>query len=219
MTAEELLLRRLAVAVSGLVYWGGVLVQARRIRKRIRRSPNLRPRGVMEAVLWSGWFLVILAWIFQPLWVGATVAGPALILWPGLLHPAGLALGLLLVVLGYIGTLWTYAALGDAWRIGINATERTTLVSHGPFRWVRHPIYVLQIVMLAGVALLLPTWVSLATLVAHGLCVCLKAREEEKHLTKIHGAAYRDYAAGTGRLFPRLVRRRPAPPGCPPTRG
>jgi protein-S-isoprenylcysteine O-methyltransferase Ste14 len=213
MSAEELLLRRLAVSASGLIYWGGVLLQARRIRKRIGRSPNLRPRGAREKVLWFGWFMVILVWILQPLLVGATVATSALALWPFLLHPVVLAVGLLLVVLGYAGTLWTYGAMGDTWRIGIDAKERTALVSCGPYRWVQHPIYLLQIVMLAGAALLLPTLVSFATLATHYFCVHLKAGDEEKYLTEIHGAAYRDYTARTGRLFPRLLRRRSAPRG------
>ncbi len=210
MTAEELFLRRLVVSLSGLVYWGGVLVQARRIRKRIGRSPNLRPRGAREQALWFGWFLVILAWIFQPLLLGTTAVRSAFTLCPGLLHPVGLVVGLLLILLGYAGTLWTYVAMGDTWRIGIDADEKTALVSCGPFRWVQHPIYSLQIVMLAGVALLLPTLVSLVTLAAHCFCVCLKARDEEKHLSQMHGTAYRDYASRTGRLFPRLIRRRPA---------
>ena len=208
MTAEELQLRRMIVCASGLIYWAGVLIQARRVRKRIGRSPNLRPRGLREKALWFGWFIVILAWIGQPLLVGGTVTTPGLALWPGLLHLMSLAVGLALVVLGYAGTLWTYAAMGDTWRIGINPNEKTALVSRGPYRWVRHPIYLLQIVMLAGAALLLPTPVSFATLALHCGCVLVKARDEEKYLIALHGGAYHEYRAHTGGLIPRFVRRR-----------
>jgi protein-S-isoprenylcysteine O-methyltransferase Ste14 len=207
MTAEELQLRRAVVCASGLVYWGGVMVQARRVRKQIGRSPNVRPQGGKERALWFGWFLVIMAWIGQPLWVGATLASPGLAVLPGLLHPAGLALGLGLVVLGYAGTLWTYAAMGNSWRMGVNANEKTALVSRGPFRWVRHPIYLLQILMLAGAALLLPTPVSFVALATHYVCVRLKAMDEEKFLTRVHGAVYREYMSRTGGLCPRLFRR------------
>jgi protein-S-isoprenylcysteine O-methyltransferase Ste14 len=210
MATEELQLRRVAVCASGLIYWGGVMIQARRIRRRIGRSPNLRPRGVREQALWFGWFLVILTWIGQPLLVGNAATKPGLAGLPGLLHPVSLAVGLALVTLGYAGTLWTYAAMGDTWRIGINANEKTALVSRGPYRWVRHPIYLLQIVMLAGAALLLPTPVSFVALAMHYFCVHLKAGDEEKHLLTVHGAAYRDYVSRTGRLFPKLIRRRSA---------
>jgi protein-S-isoprenylcysteine O-methyltransferase Ste14 len=206
MTVEELQLRRAVVCASGLVYWGGVMVQARRVRKKIGRSPNVRPRGGKERALWVGWLLVIVAWIGQPLWVGATLAPPGLAALPGLLHPASLALGLGLVVLGYAGTLWTYAAMGNSWRMGVDANEKTALVRRGPFRWVRHPIYLLQVLMLAGATLLLPTAVSFVALVTHYVCVRLKVIDEEKFLTRVHGAAYREYVSRTGGLCPRLFR-------------
>ena len=42
---EMLFLRRAIVETAVVLYWLGVIVQARRIRRRIGRSPNLRPRG------------------------------------------------------------------------------------------------------------------------------------------------------------------------------
>lgn len=212
MTAEELPWRRLVVCASGLVYWGGVVIQARRVRRRIGRSPNLRPRGAREKALWSGWFLVILVWVGQPWLVGAAAPVPVLVLWPALLPPWSFAAGLALIALGYAGTLWTYTAMGDAWRMGINRKERTALVDRGPYVWVRHPLYLFQILMLAGAALLLPTLVSVATVAVHVLCVLLKAADEEKHLLAVHGDAYRDYACRTGGLFPRIARCRAADP-------
>jgi protein-S-isoprenylcysteine O-methyltransferase Ste14 len=206
MSPDELHVRRLVVCASGLLYWGGVVIQARRVRKRIGRSPNLKPRGGRERALWFGWFVVILVWIGQPWLAGPTPGIPGLTLWPAALHPAGLAVGVALVGLGYAGTLWTYAAMGDTWRIGINPKEKTTLIRRGPYRWIRHPIYSLQIVMLAGAVLLLPTVISLATLITHFLCVRVKARDEENYLLTVHGAAYADYCSGTGGLFPRRLR-------------
>jgi len=201
----ELQLRRAVVCGSGLIYWSGVLVQARRVRKQIGRSPNVRPRGMNERMLWFGWFLIILCWVGQPFFVGATVRTPGLSLLTGLVHPAGFAVGLAMVMLGYGGTLWTYHVMGNSWRMGVNAQERTALIRHGPFRWVRHPIYALQVLMLLGAALLLPTVVSFAMAAIHFACVRLKARDEERHLDQIHGPYYRDYASQTGGLFPNLI--------------
>jgi protein-S-isoprenylcysteine O-methyltransferase Ste14 len=208
MTPEELHLRRAVVCGSGLLYWAGVVIQSWRIRRRIGRSPNVRPRGAKERVLWLGWFLVILAWIGQPWMLGATVSTPGLKLLAILAHPVSLVIGLTMVTLGYAGTLWTYAAMGNNWRMGVNAKERTALVCSGPFRRVRHPIYLLQVVMLIGAALLLPTLISFATLVTHYICVRLKVRDEERYLENIHGRAYQEYSSHTGGLFPRLIGRR-----------
>jgi protein-S-isoprenylcysteine O-methyltransferase Ste14 len=206
MTTEELLLRRVVVSASGLLYWGGVLVQARHVRKQIGHSPNLKPRGSKEKALWLGWFVVILVWVGQPILVVGHTSGPALRLVASWLHPAGLVFGLVLVALGYAGTLWCYVAMGNTWRIGINAKEKTTLVSNGPYRWVRHPIYLFQIVMLAGAALLLPTPASFSILAIHYFCVRIKAMDEENYLLKVHGEAYHDYRFRTGGLFPKLIR-------------
>jgi protein-S-isoprenylcysteine O-methyltransferase Ste14 len=207
MSAEELQWRCLIVFASGLIYWGGVWVQARRIRKRIGHSPNLRPRGPKERALWLGWLVVIVVWLGQPWLVGAMTTRPALAFIRPLLLPVVFGLGSALLMLGYAGTLWAYAAMGDTWRIGVNVKDKTALVRGGPFRWVRHPIYLFQVVMLAGVALLLPTPVSFAVLALHYVCAIIKARDEEQHLSDVHGPAYRDYLSRTGSLFPRWMRK------------
>jgi protein-S-isoprenylcysteine O-methyltransferase Ste14 len=114
-----------------------------------------------------------------------------------------------MIAAGYAGTLWCYAAMGDAWRMGVNHTETTTLVTRGPYRRVRHPIYLFQIVILLGVALLLPTVLSLVILGVHLLCVLVKAADEESYLLTAHGQTYRDYFVRTGKLFPKWIGRRP----------
>ena len=210
MAADELLLRKAVVAASGLVYWAGVLVQARRVRKQIGRSPNMTPRTGKERVLWIGWLLVIATWIGQPFFIsGENVdAGKnaCAFVWlcPRMMHTALLACGLALVALGYAGTLWCYAIMGSAWRIGVNEQEKNALVTTGPFARVRHPIYALQVVMLAGAVLLLPTVCSLVLLAFHLFCVWLKAADEEAYLIAMHGEKYREHIARTGRLFPKL---------------
>jgi len=98
------------------------------------------------------------------------------------------------------GTLWTYAVMGNNWRKGVNVKEKTALV--------RHPIYLLQVIMLTGVALLVPSPTSFATVAIHCVCVQLKARDEERYLENVHGNAYRDYSSQAGGLFPRLIGRR-----------
>jgi protein-S-isoprenylcysteine O-methyltransferase Ste14 len=208
MTIDDLFFRRAVVFASALVYWAGVLVQARRVRKQIGRSPNVKPRGPKEKLLWAGWFFVIVTWMAQPFLAGSNILSPALRIMPALLHPLGLVLGLVLTVAGYAGTLWCYAAMGDTWRIGVNRKEKTALVTRGPYRLVRHPIYLFQIVMLAGMSLLLPTPLFLIIFVVHLLCVVTKASDEESYLLTVHGKEYRDYLSRTGRLLPKILRRR-----------
>jgi protein-S-isoprenylcysteine O-methyltransferase Ste14 len=59
-----------------------------------------------------------------------------------------------------------------------------------------------------------PTWPMLALAVVHFGMTQLKARHEERHLSSVHGAAYRDYVARTGRFLPRLRPRQHRPSGA-----
>ena len=204
MSTDELFWRRAIVSASGLIYWIGVWILARRVRKQIGRSPNLKPRGAKEKILWVGWLLVILVWVGQSFVVRLENAWPGVTFFPALLSVPLLVTGVLLVVGGYSCTLWCYAAMGNTWRIGVNKNEKTTLVERGPYRAIRHPIYAFQLVMLAGAALLLPTALSFAILVLHFICALIKAVDEENYLKTVHGQAYVDYMTRTGRLLPKL---------------
>lgn len=204
MTTEELFCRRAVVSGFALIYWAGVWVQARRIRRHIGRAPNLKPRGAKEQLLWLGWLLVIAAWMGQGFLVKSASDSAWRQLSGELLHPAGLAFGVALTLAGYAGTIWCYVIMGDAWRIGIDRAEKNSLVTRGPYRVVRHPIYLFQVVMLAGAVLLLPTVIAVLALLVHLVCVLIKAVDEEKYLLTVHGETYRAYRARTGRLFPKI---------------
>lgn len=78
---------------------------------------------------------------------------------------------------------------------------RTDLVVHGPYRWVRHPIYTAVLIGTAGVALRSGTWWSVAAAGGLAALFMVKARWEELHLD----AAFPGYAAyhsRTGRFVP-----------------
>ena len=204
MPADNLFLNRAVVFGSVLLYWGGVLVQAHRVRRRIGKSPNLKPRGTKERLLWAGWMLVIVGWLAEAFLIGRLdVSGFRIV--TGMSNTVGLVIGLSVVALGYAGTLWCYAAMGDLWRIGIDHTKKVALVSSGPYRYIRHPIYSFQMVMLIGAFWLLPAGFSLALVLAHLVCVRIKAADEEAYLLTTLGDEYRHYLARTGRLLPRIL--------------
>jgi protein-S-isoprenylcysteine O-methyltransferase Ste14 len=158
--------------------------------------PNLKPRGAKEQLLWLGWLLVIATWLVQPLLVPNKMLPT--------ISDSQLILGITFVVAGYAATLWCYAAMGNAWRIGVDQREKNALVTSGPYRFIRHPIYSFQLVMLAGALLLLPTALSLVALAVHAVCAIIKASGEEKYLLTVHGEDYRAYLKRSGGLFPKI---------------
>jgi len=204
MKTNTLCIRQSIVFVSAVVYWGGVMIHARRIHKHIGRSPNIKPAGLKENLLWLGWFLVIAGWIGQALIISRHAESIIFFLPTSILRPSGIFIGLLIALGGYAGTLWCYSVIGDSWRIGINKSERTALVKDGPYCLIRHPIYIFQMMILIGMMILLPTLLSLLILLVHIVCVIIKAFDEERHLERIYEVEYHDYFDRTGRFFPKF---------------
>jgi len=127
--------------------------------------------------------------------------------WDGGAARLGYAVGLALVALGIAGTLWSQLAMGRSWRVGVDHGERTTLVSHGPFRWVRNPIYTWMTLASAGFVLLAPNALAAASFIALLIALELQVRVvEEPYLLRTHGESYRSYAAATGRFVPGVGR-------------
>lgn len=122
-------------------------------------------------------------------------------------NPAAHILGTVLALLGIGGTLYAQLAMGKSWRIGIDPEERTALVTGGPFRLVRNPIYSALLSTVFGLALLVPSWVAIAGLVGVVVALELQVRvAEEPYMLRVHGEAYLDYAARVGRFVPGVGR-------------
>ena len=118
------------------------------------------------------------------------------------------AAGAFLCTAGIVMTFGSQFAMGDAWRIGVDDSERTKLVTDGPFRLVRNPIYSGMVPFFAGIALIVPNLATIAAplLVLAGLEIQTRV-VEEPYLVRTHGEEYERYAARVGRFFPGVGRR------------
>jgi protein-S-isoprenylcysteine O-methyltransferase Ste14 len=115
--------------------------------------------------------------------------------------------GLLLALAGIAGTLATQLQMGASWRIGVDAAERTALVTAGAFAWARNPIFTAMAVTGAGLALMTPNVVALGGFATLLVALQLQVRVvEEPYLVATHGTAYAEYAASTGRFLPGIGR-------------
>ncbi|MGI8461593.1 MAG: methyltransferase family protein [Solirubrobacterales bacterium] len=115
--------------------------------------------------------------------------------------------GILLYAIGLLATLAAQLAMGASWRVGVDESERTELVTDGPFAIVRNPIYSAMIPTLTGIALLNPNPVSFGAVVLLIVALEMQTRlTEEPYLLAVHGDAYAEYAARVGRFLPGIGR-------------
>jgi protein-S-isoprenylcysteine O-methyltransferase Ste14 len=118
-------------------------------------------------------------------------------------------LGVTLASVGVLLTVVAQFAMGDDWRIGVDAAERTGLVTHGPFSVVRNPIYAAMIPSFIGIALLAPNDLTTAGALLAVVALELQTRlVEEPYLLGVHGERYAAYARRVGRFIPGIGRLR-----------
>jgi protein-S-isoprenylcysteine O-methyltransferase Ste14 len=121
----------------------------------------------------------------------------------------GNTVGVVLAAAGILLTFGAQLAMGDSWRIGVDPEERTELVTDGPFRLVRNPIYSAMIPTVFGLVLMVPNALAVAAFVLLVAALEMQVRlVEEPYLLEVHGAPYARYAAPCRPLRPG---RRPAP--------
>jgi protein-S-isoprenylcysteine O-methyltransferase Ste14 len=89
-----------------------------------------------------------------------------------------------------------------SWRFRAAVGGRHQLATGGPFRLLRHPIYMGLNLLALGSAVWVPTPIVWAAFVLITIGGDLRARAEETLLLKVFGASYREYAARTRRFVP-----------------
>jgi protein-S-isoprenylcysteine O-methyltransferase Ste14 len=149
-------------------------------------------RGLMALALFGG----ILAHVVTPEWMTwASFDVPQPVRW------LGLVLGMLTVPAVH----WVLSALGRNITETVLTKEHHELVTGGPYRWVRHPLYATGLMLLLALGLMAGSWfVLLATVIAFALLRVLVIPREERALVAKFGKRYQAYMSRTGRLVPRV---------------
>lgn len=189
---------RIALAI-GAVLLLPVMIH-HRVRSQSTREPldrrqegfffllTLRPIGLAG-------ILGLFAFLIQPRWMEwSSVPLPACLRWAGV----GIcAWGGALVV-------WTLRTLGMNLTDTVVTRRAHTLVTTGPYRWVRHPFYLSALLISVGNALAAANGFLFAAGVLTFILMAARSRIEERKLLERFADPYRAYRERTGRFLPRV---------------
>ena len=195
---NETIFRILAAAVL----FTGVGISSYYRRKADRESGETISRRVDGPVM-----MTIIKVFGLVLWLSPVVylLNPAWMAWSKIGLPEwarwlGVALGSACVP----GIYWLFSSIGT----GISPTSATrkqhTLVTSGPYRWVRHPLYTVGAFLYVAFGLMADSWfIALMGLLAF-IAMAIRTPKEEANLIEKFGDEYREYMKHTGRFFPKL---------------
>lgn len=148
---------------------------------------TLRPAAL---IFWLGVF----AYMIDPAWMAwSSVSLPVWLRWTGVSISATAT-----ALLG-----WTLRSLGTNLTDTVVTRQSHTMVTRGPYQWIRHPFYVSVALLIVAISLTTANWFLLLTgVVVVGLLV-VRTRTEEEKLVARFDEAYRMYMLQTGRFLPR----------------
>lgn len=152
------------------------------------------PLRVAGFAVWIGLF----AWLIRPTAMAwSSMPLPVWLRWAGAPLLAG----------GMLWAGWVVHTLGHNLTDTVATRAAATLVTSGPYRWIRNPLYSGLPPIGLSLTLLTASAVPIAGCLVAFLLLVRRTRKEESHLIARFGDAYRQYMARTGRFFPL---RRPA---------
>ena len=150
---------------------------------------GLRVAGL---ALWTA----VIAFMIDPAWMAwASLPLPVSVRWTGV--------GLTIVTAVLL--TWTLLSLGPNLTDTVVTRAAHTLVTRGPYRWVRHPFYDCMALFMLSTALTMANWFVLAAGIVVFALLATRARTEEAKLLQRFGEPYRAYRAATGRFLPKVV--------------
>jgi len=118
-------------------------------------------------------------------------------------HTLVVLAGVIVIWVGLAIRLWAVVTLGGSFRTTIEVDAGQSVVSRGPYRWIRHPSYTGLLLILVGVGIGIDNWLAVAVcFILPPIALLYRIRWEEAELIRVLGDSYRAYESRTKRVIP-----------------
>ena len=167
-------------------------------------SPLVRAKNEYRPLIWVRLFFSIPVYIGLIDWLASADKIPwSYVHMPIVVRYIGCGLVIVLGILFW----WTHLTLGSNYRSTMGLHENHTLVTSGPYRFVRHPTYVLFLFMPVVLFLISANWlIGSFSFALFSILLIVRAPIEERELIGRFGEEYRSYMSRTNRFLPSLRR-------------
>jgi len=197
--SEESIFRAILLAsfVSNLLIGMYHRIRARQPGEKISREEEGKPIKILLRLFLQAFLMGVIIYLVHPPWMGwSTFPLPPWLRW------TGATLGVVSLPLVY----WVFTSLGKNVTDTVVTRKEATLVTHGPYRWIRHPLYSVSALFMPAWGLLSSNWFILLMGILTLILLAIRTPIEEAKLIEKFGDEYREYMKWTGRYIPRLLR-------------
>lgn len=161
------------------------------LSRKVDGTPMMTAIRIGGLILWLSPFV----YLINPNWMAWSKIGlPDSVRW------FGVGLGVLCV----LGIYWLFSSIGT----GITPTSGTRkehkLVTHGIYRYIRHPLYTVGSSLFISFGMMADSWFVAALGILTFILMAIRTPKEEANLIEKFGDEYREYMKRTGRFLPKF---------------
>jgi protein-S-isoprenylcysteine O-methyltransferase Ste14 len=165
--------------------------------EKLSRSADGAPMMLVIRIFGLALWLSPIVYLINPQWMAWSKIGL-----PDWARWLGFGFGIIVVGLIY----WLFVSIQNG-ITPVSATRKEhKLVTHGIYRWARHPLYTVGSSLYISFGLISDNWFIILMGILAFIVMAIRTPKEEANLIEKFGEEYREYMKRTGRFLPRFSR-------------